>query len=126
MTDAEDSGLRIVSEHTIILTDILADVDSVVWKKKIASVLQKKKQKRKMRLVKTISDSQQVLGRPEMDVDFFCRPGVGMSEANANELDRDTFSVQGSAEIVPECMRSESWYPGMPGKFFTETVKTAS
>ncbi len=61
-----------------------------------------------------------------MDVDFFCRLGICVAEANANELDGDAFSVQGRAEIVPDRMRSEPRYPGVPGKFFTKAIETAS
>ena len=79
-----------------------------------------------MNIIKTIGDTQQVPGRPEMNVDFFCCPGIGMTEDFANELDRDTLSVQGRAEIMPERMRPEPRYSGVPGKFFTEALQAAS
>ena len=75
-------------------------------------------------LIQDIGDTQQVLGRPEVDVDFFCGPGIGMPKNGAYELDGDAFSVQGRGEIMTEGMRAEPRYPGVPGKFITETPQT--
>lgn len=77
-------------------------------------------------LIQDVSDTQQVLGRPEMDVDSFGRPGIGVAETSADELDRNTFFIKGRAEIMADCMWSEPRYPGVPGKFFTEAVQTIS
>jgi len=79
-----------------------------------------------MMLVETIGYAQEVFGRPEMDIDSFGRSRIGVPEASADELDRDAFDVQFRCEIMPQRMRSESRYPGVPGKFFTEAVQTAS
>ena len=79
-----------------------------------------------MNIIKTISDTQQVFRRPEVDVDFFCRPGIGMPEDGAYELDGDSFYVQVCGEIMPQSMRSKPRYPGVPGKFFAEAVQTVS
>lgn len=77
-------------------------------------------------LIQDVGDTQQVPGRPNVDVDLLCRPGIGMPETCADELDRYTFSVQGRGEIMPKRMRTEPRYPGVPGKFFTEAVHTVS
>lgn len=58
-----------------------------------------------------------------MNVYFFCRPGIGVTEASADELDWNTFFIQGRGEIMPKGMRAEPRYPGVPGKFFTEAVQ---
>lgn len=60
-----------------------------------------------------------------MDVDFFCCPGIGMSETRTDKLDWYAFFVQGCGEIMSQSMRSEPWYPGVQGKVFTEAVQTA-
>jgi len=73
-------------------------------------------------LIQDVGDTQQVPGRPDMDVDFFCRPGICVAEASADELDGDTFPVQICSEVVPKRMRSESRYPGVTGKFFTQAI----
>ena len=77
-------------------------------------------------LIENVSDSEQVFGRPEMDIDFFGRPGIGMAQDCADELDRDAFYVQNRAEIMTECMRAEPRYAGSSGKFFTEAVQAVS
>ena len=77
-------------------------------------------------LIQDVGDTQQVLGRPEMDVDSFGRPCIGMAEASADELDRDAFFVECRAEIMSDCVRPEPPYPGMLGKFFTEAVQAVS
>ena len=79
-----------------------------------------------MNIIKTIGDPQEVPGRPEMNVDFFCCPGIGMAEASADELDRDAFFIQGRGEIMPQGMRPEPRYTRVPGKFFTQAVQTVS
>lgn len=73
-------------------------------------------------LIQDVSDTQQVFGRPEMNVDFFCRPGICVPETCADELDGDAFSIQGCGEMMPKRMRTEARNPGVPGKFFTEAV----
>ena len=77
-------------------------------------------------LIQDVGDTQQIFGRPKVDIDFFCRPGIGMSQDGTNKLNGYAFSVQGRGEIMPQGMRSKPRYPGVPGKFFTETVQTAS
>ena len=74
-------------------------------------------------LIQDVGDPQQVFGRPEVDVDFFRGPGIGMSEDGAYELDGYAFSVQGRGEIMPQCVRAEPWYAGVPGKFITEAIQ---
>ncbi len=76
-------------------------------------------------LIQDVSDTQQVFRRPEMDVDFFRRPGIGMPENCADELHGDAFSVQRCGEIVPQGMRPEARYPGVPGQTVTKPVKAA-
>lgn len=77
-------------------------------------------------LIQNISNPQQVLGWPEMDINCFCCPGIGVAEAGADELDRYAFFIQDCAEIVAERVWSEPRYPGVFGKFFTEAVQAAS
>jgi len=73
-------------------------------------------------LIQNISDTQQVFRRPEMDIDFFCCPGIGVAKDNADELNGDVFYIQGRGEIMPQSLRTKSRYPGVPGKFFTKVV----
>jgi len=73
-------------------------------------------------LIQDIGDTEQVPGRPDMDINFFCRPGICMAKDGADKLKGYTFPVQICSEIVPKRMRSESRYPGVPGKFFTQAV----
>ena len=73
-------------------------------------------------LVKTISDTQQVFGRPDVDINLFGCSGIGMTEAGTYKLDGDAFFVKDGAEVMAECMRAEPRYPGFPGKLFTEAV----
>lgn len=73
-------------------------------------------------LIQDVGDSQEVLGRPDVDVDFFCCPGIGMAEDGTNKLNRDAFFIQGRGEIVAQGVRSEPGYPGVPGEFLTEMV----
>ena len=73
-------------------------------------------------LIQDVGDAQQIFRRPEMNVDCFCCPGIGVAEAGANELDRNAFFIQDCAEIVAERVWSEPRYTGIPGKFFTEAV----
>ena len=75
-----------------------------------------------MMLVKTIGYAQQIFRRPDMNIDLLCSLGIGMSKTGGNKLDGDTFCVKRCCEIMPQSMRSESRYPGVPGKFFTQTV----
>lgn len=74
-------------------------------------------------LIQDVGDTQQVFRRPDVDVNFFRRAGIGVPENGAYKLDRDTFFVQGCGEIVSKGMRTEPRYPGVPGKFITETVQ---
>jgi len=73
-------------------------------------------------LIQDVGDTEQVLGRPEMDVNPLGRPRIGMAKAIADELDRYAFSVQGRAEIMAERLWPEPRYPGVSGKFFAEIV----
>ena len=73
-------------------------------------------------LIQDVGNAQKVFRRPEVDVDFFRCPGIGMPEDCAYKLDWDAFFVQGCGEIVSKGMRTESWYPGVPGKFITEAI----
>ena len=77
-------------------------------------------------LIQDVSEAQQVFGGPDMNIDFFCSPGIGVPEASADKLDRDAFFIQGRAEIMSKRMRPEPRYPGFPGKLFTETVQAVS
>ena len=77
-------------------------------------------------LIQDIGDTQQICGRPDVDIDFFCGPGIGMAEAIADELDRNAFFIHGRTEIMPKRMRSKPRYPGVPGKLFTEAVQAVS
>lgn len=61
-----------------------------------------------------------------MDIDLFGCPGIGVAETFGNKLYGDTFSIQSCSEVVTQGMRPESRYPGIVGKFFTETVQTVS
>lgn len=90
------------------------------------NMMRKNRTQKDLNIIQTIGDTEQVSGRPKMNVDFFRCPGIGVTEDFANELDRDTFYIQGCAEIMPDCVRPESRYRGVLGKFFTETVNTVS
>ena len=46
-------------------------------------------------LIQTIRDTEQIFGRPKMDVDAFGRPRVRMTEAGGDELYWDAFFVKG-------------------------------
>lgn len=74
-------------------------------------------------LIQDVSDPEKVFRRPEVDIDFFSRPGIGVPEACGNKLYGNTFSVQGRGEVMAECVRPEPGYPGVPGKFFTEAIQ---
>lgn len=76
--------------------------------------------------IQNICDAEQVSGRPKMNIYFFCCSCIGMSKAGGNKLDGDTFCVKRCCEIMPQGMRPESWYPGVPGQTFTKPVKAAS
>ena len=80
----------------------------------------------KKKLIQNVGDTQQVFRRPEVDVDLFGRPGIGVAQAGADELDGNAFFIQDCAEIMAEGMGPELGYPGLPGKFFTEAVHAAS
>jgi len=73
-------------------------------------------------LIKNVSNPQKIPGRPDMDIDFFCCSGIGMSKAGGNKLDGDTFCVKRCCEIMPQSLRTKSRYPGVPGKFFTQII----
>jgi len=77
-------------------------------------------------LIQNVGDAQQVLGRPEVNVNCFCCPGIGVTEACADELNGNAFFIQDCAEIMPQGMRTEARNPGVLGKFFTEAVHAAS
>ena len=79
-----------------------------------------------MNIIKTIGYTKKFFRRPDMYVDFFRRPGIGMPKNCANKLDRDAFFVQGRGEVMAECMRPESRYPGVLSQTFTKPVQAAS
>lgn len=81
---------------------------------------------RPLLLIQDVGDTQQVFGRPDVNINLLCCPGIGMPKNSTDKLDGDTFSVQGCGEIMPQRMRPEPRYPGVPGKFFTEAVQTTS
>ena len=76
--------------------------------------------------IQNIGYTQQITGWPDMNIDLFRRPCIGMPKAFGNKLDGDTFYIQGRGEIVPQGMRPEPWYPGMFGQTFTKPVKAVS
>ena len=73
-------------------------------------------------LIQDVSDAEQIFRRPEMNIDFFCCPGICVPESGTDKLDWDAFSVQGRGEKMTNCVRSEPRYPGVLGKFFTEAI----
>ena len=77
-------------------------------------------------LIQDVCDTEEVLGRPEMDIDLFGCSCISMAKAGTYELDGDAFFVEGRAEIMPQGMRTEARNPGVPGKFCTEAVQTVS
>lgn len=72
--------------------------------------------------IQDVSDAEKVSGRPEVDINLFGCPGIGVPEAGTYELNGNAFSVHDCAEIMAECMWAEFGYPGVPGKFITEAV----
>jgi len=77
-------------------------------------------------LIQDVGDAEEIFRRPEVNVNCFCCPGVGMPEACADELNGNAFFIQDCAEIMSQGMRTEARNAGVPGKFFTEAVHAAS
>jgi len=76
--------------------------------------------------IQNIGDAEQVFRRPEVDVDCFCCPGIGVTEDGTDKLNGNAFFIQDCAEIVAKGMRTETRNPGVLGKFITEAVHTVS
>lgn len=75
--------------------------------------------------IQDIGDTQEVSGRPDVNVDLFRGSRVGMPEAFGNKLYWDAFYKKRCCEIMPKSMRPKPRYPGIIGKFFTQVVHTA-
>lgn len=76
--------------------------------------------------IRTVCNAEQISGWPDVAVDFFRGPCIGVAEDLADELDGDALFVKGGAEIMAQGVWAETGYIGSFGESFAEAVETAS